>query len=88
MRWTHKTKDELIAEIKKLKKELSVVESNEKSEALQKGSDLQTTVESLNLVGFILETDGSISYVNTFALRVLGWSSDELIGENFLINFS
>jgi PAS domain S-box-containing protein len=83
MRWTHKTKDELIAEIKNLKKELSVVESNEKNEALHKNSDLQATVESLNLVGLILEVDGTISYVNTFALKILGWTSDELIGANF-----
>jgi PAS domain S-box-containing protein len=83
MRWTHKTKDELIAEIKNLKKELSVVESNEKNEALHKNSDLQATVESLNLVGLILEVDGTIAYVNSFALRILGWTSEELIGANF-----
>ncbi len=84
MRWSHKTKDELILEIRRLKKELHVLESNEKvSSATSTLVDLRKTVDSLNLFGMILEEDGTIIFCNAYATKLLGWTAEELEGNNF-----
>ena len=85
MRWTHKTKEDLIAEIRHLKKELRVLEVNERSGEmpLSMASELEKTVENLNLVGIVLEDNGTIVFSNSFANRVLGYESGELVGKNF-----
>ncbi|WP_052354290.1 PAS domain S-box protein [Flectobacillus major] len=84
MRWSHKTKEELILEIRHLKKELNVLESNEKATTTANTiQDLRKTVESLNLFGMILEEDGTIIFCNSYAIKLLGWTSEELVGENF-----
>jgi PAS domain S-box-containing protein len=85
MRWTHKTKEDLIAEIRHLKKELRVLEVNEREGEmpLSMASELEKTVENLNLVGIVLEENGTIIFCNTFAINILGYSLEELVGKNF-----
>ena len=85
MRWTHKTKEDLIAEIRHLKKELRVLEVNENSGEmpLSMASELEKTVENLNLVGIVLEDNGTIVFSNSFANKVLGYEYGELVGKNF-----
>ncbi|MEY4540561.1 MAG: hypothetical protein RLZZ306_2318 [Bacteroidota bacterium] len=85
MRWTHKTKEDLIAEIRHLKKELRVLEVNERSGEmpLSMASELEKTVENLNLVGIVLEDNGTIVFSNSFANKVLGYEHGELVGKNF-----
>ena len=85
MRWTHKTKEDLIAEIRHLKKELRVLEVNENSGEmpLSMASELEKTVENLNLVGIVLEDNGTIVFSNSFANKVLGYEHGELVGKNF-----
>ena len=85
MRWSHKTKEELMTEIRHLKKELRVLEVNERSTGtrLSVAEELQKTVENLNLVGIVMEEDGVIIFCNAFASKMLGYEFGELIGENF-----
>ena len=85
MRWTHKTKEDLITEIRHLKKELRVLEVNERAGEmpLSMASELEKTVENLNLVGIVLDDTGTIMFSNSFANRVLGYEHGELVGKNF-----
>ena len=85
MRWSHKTKEELIIEIRHLKKELRVLEANERAGEmpLSMASELEKAVENLNLVGMVMEDNGTIVYCNAFAVKMLGYQPDELIGKNF-----
>jgi len=46
-------------------------------------SELEKAVENLNLVGMVLEDNGTIVYCNPFSIRMLGYQLDELIGKNF-----
>ena len=54
MRWSHKTKEELVTEIRHLKKELRVLEVNERGNGtrLSVAEELQKTVE--NLIWWVL----------------------------------
>ncbi len=45
--------------------------------------DVRKTVDQLNLIGLTIEHDGSVSYVNPYALRVTAWGIDEVVGRNF-----
>lgn len=45
--------------------------------------DVRKTVDQLNLIGLTVEHDGSVSYVNPYALRVTAWGIDEIVGRNF-----
>ncbi|HEX9958754.1 MAG TPA: PAS domain S-box protein, partial [Fibrella sp.] len=45
--------------------------------------DVRKTVDQLNLIGLTIEHDGSVSYVNPYALRVTAWGIDEIVGQNF-----
>lgn len=85
MRWSHKSKDELIVEIRHLKKELRVLEVNERAGEvpLSMASELEKAVANLNLVGMVLEDNGTIIYCNAFSIKMLGYTSEELIGRNF-----
>ena len=85
MRWSHKSKEELITEIRHLKKELHVLESieDEHKSSTSTIQDLQKTVESLNLFGMILDDSGNIVYTNPFACKILGWQESELKNKNF-----
>ncbi|MFN8356768.1 MAG: PAS domain S-box protein [Spirosomataceae bacterium] len=86
MRWSSKSKEELLKEIKKLEKELDVLTANDATRFRIKAdaqADLYRTVEHLNMIGMTVERDGTVSYLNPFATRVLGWEEQELIGKNF-----
>ncbi len=85
MRWSHKTKEELITEIKALKKELKVLDVNNQNSSFAQSStfELQKAIENLNLFGVVLETSGTIIYCNPFSLKILEYSAEELIGQNF-----
>jgi PAS domain S-box-containing protein len=90
MRWSHKNKEELIAEIKHLKKELEVIEKLPHefgNEGNGRGFSIQETLNRLNLIGMIVEKNGNVSFINTFAEKVLGWTTDEIVGKNFFDNF-
>ncbi len=40
-------------------------------------------LESIELVAVIMESDGIIRYINPFALRLLGYTREELLGQHF-----
>ncbi|MBP6385236.1 MAG: PAS domain S-box protein [Pseudarcicella sp.] len=85
MRWSHKTKEELITEIRTLKKELKVLDINNQHSSFSQSStfELQKAIENLNLFGLVLEVSGKIVYCNPFSLKILEYSAEELIGKNF-----
>ncbi|MES2795783.1 MAG: PAS domain S-box protein [Bacteroidota bacterium] len=87
MRWSHKNKEELLSEIKHLKKELEVIENLpfdfEKNGAANKGFSIQNTLNRLNLIGMVIQKDGAIAFINTFAEKTLGYTFEEVINKNF-----
>ncbi len=91
MRWSHKNKEELLAEIKHLKKELDIIENLpfdfEKNGSQSSGFSIKNTLNRLNLIGMIIENDGTIAFINSFAEKTLGWDSIEIKGKNFFDNF-
>ena len=79
MRWSAKTKDELVAEVQRLhhqRDEVVVADA-------QPVFDVRQTVNQLNLVGLTIERDGTLSYVNPYTCRVTAWSSSDIVGKNF-----
>lgn len=86
MRWSSKSKEELLTQIKQLEKELDVLTLNDATRQRIKADvqpNMYETVEHLNMIGMTVERDGTISYLNPFATKVLGWEDRELIGKNF-----
>ena len=79
MRWSTKTKDELVAEIQRLHHERTDVAVAETLPAF----DVRQTVDQLNLVGLTIERDGTLSYANPYTYRVTAWQPDEIVGKNF-----
>ena len=79
MRWSAKTKDELVAEIQRLHHERDGVAVSDALPAF----DVRQTVDQLNLVGLTIERDGTLSYVNPYTYRVTAWQPDDIIGQNF-----
>ena len=79
MRWSAKTKDELVAEIQRLhhqRDEVAVVDP-------QPVFDVRQTVNQLNLIGLTIERDGTLSYVNPYTCRVTAWQPGDIVGKNF-----
>ncbi len=91
MRWSHKNKEELIAEIKHLKKELDVIENLpfdfEQNSDENTGFSIKNTLNRLNLIGLVIENDGRIAFINSFAETTLGYTFDEIKGKNFFTTF-
>jgi PAS domain S-box-containing protein len=79
MRWSAKTKDELVAEIQRLHHERSDVAVADSMPAF----DARRTVDQLNLVGLTIERDGTLSYANPYTYRVTAWQADDIVGKNF-----
>jgi PAS domain S-box-containing protein len=79
MHWSAKTKDELVAEIKRLHEERDGVVVTE----AQPVFDVQHTVDQLNLVGMTIERDGTLRYANPYTYRVTAWQPDDIVGKNF-----
>ncbi|WP_082111630.1 PAS domain S-box protein [Spirosoma radiotolerans] len=79
MRWSAKTKDELVAEIQRLQHERSDVAVTDALPAF----DVRHTVDQLNLVGLTIERDGTLSYANPYTYRVTAWQPEHIIGKNF-----
>ncbi|AUD00591.1 PAS domain S-box protein [Spirosoma pollinicola] len=79
MRWSAKTKDELVAEIQRLQHERNDVAVTDTVPAF----DVRHTVDQLNLVGLTIERDGTLSYVNPYTYRVTAWQPEHIIGQNF-----
>ncbi len=79
MRWSTKTKDELVAEIQRLHHERIDVAVTDAVPAF----DVRQTVDQLNLVGLTIERDGTLSYANPYTYRVTAWQPDEIVGKNF-----
>ena len=79
MRWSAKTKDELVAEIQRLHHER---DGHTLSDVLP-GFDVRQTVDQLNLVGLTIERDGTLTYVNPYTCRVTAWQPEDIIGQNF-----
>ena len=79
MRWSAKTKDELVAEIQRLHHERSDVAIIDAMPAF----DARRTVDQLNLVGLTIERDGTLSYANPYTYRVTAWQPDDVVGKNF-----
>ena len=86
MRWSAKTREEILSEIKRLSKELEVSDSNhidnQTGGMVGNGASNQT-LDHLNLVGMTVERNGIISYCNSFTFKVLGWQKHEILGKNF-----
>lgn len=78
MRWSAKTKDELVAEIQRLHHE-----RDGKGTSDTQYFDVRQTVDQLNLVGFTIERDSTLSYVNPYTYRVTAWQPADVIGQNF-----
>ncbi len=77
MRWSAKTKDELVAEIQRLERnDLAATDP-------LPGFDVRQTVDQLNLVGLTIERDGTLSYANPYTYRVTAWQPEHIIGKNF-----
>ena len=81
MRWSAKTREEILQEIKKLSKELGVLDHND--ETLQHDSASSQTLDRLNLVGITVERNGVISYCNDYTTKATGWQKHELLGQDF-----
>ncbi|GAB4034686.1 PAS domain S-box protein [Spirosoma jeollabukense] len=79
MRWSAKTKDELLAEIQRLHNERDGLAVSDVLPAF----DVRQTVDQLNLIGLTIERDGTLSYVNPYTYRVTAWQSGDIIGKNF-----
>ena len=79
MRWSAKTKDELVAEIQRLHHERDEVAVSEPPVAF----DVRQTVDHLNLIGVTIERDGTLSYVNPYTYRVTAWQPGDIVGKNF-----
>ncbi|SOD99655.1 PAS domain S-box protein [Spirosoma fluviale] len=79
MRWSAKTKDELVAEIQRLQHERNDVVVTDALPAF----DVRQTVDQLNLVGLTIERDGTLSYANPYTYRVTAWQPEHIIGQNF-----
>lgn len=79
MRWSAKTKDELVAEIQRLHTERN---GTTRSDALP-AFDVRHTLDQLNLVGVTLDRDGTLTYVNPYTYRVTAWQPDDILGRNF-----
>lgn len=79
MRWSAKTKDELVAEIQRLQHER---EGGGLSEVAPQ-TDVRQTLDQLNLIGVTVEQDGTLSYVNPYTYRVTAWQPTDIVGKNF-----
>ncbi|SFC31455.1 PAS domain-containing hybrid sensor histidine kinase/response regulator [Spirosoma endophyticum] len=79
MRWSAKTKDELLAEIQRLHTERDGLAVSDVLPAF----DVRQTVDLLNLIGLTIERDGTLSYVNPYTYRVTAWQPGDIIGKNF-----
>ncbi|WP_020599526.1 PAS domain S-box protein [Spirosoma panaciterrae] len=79
MRWSAKTKDELVAEIQRLHHE----RDGQPLTDAQPLFDVRQTVDQLNLVGLTIQRDGTLSYANPYTYRVTAWQPDDIIGQNF-----
>ena len=79
MRWSAKTKNELVAEVQRLHHERDNITLPDTTPIF----DVRQTVDQLNLVGLTIERDGTLSYVNPYTYRVTAWQPDEVIGKNF-----
>ena len=79
MRWSAKTKDELVAEIQRLHHE----RDGQVLTDAQPLFDVRQTVDQLNLVGLTIQRDGTLSYANPYTYRVTAWQPDDIIGQNF-----
>ena len=45
------------------------------------------TLEKVNLLGFTIERDGTISFCNDFMLKMTGWTREEVVGKDFFKMF-
>lgn len=83
MRVSHKNKNELQAELRQLKKELAVLEGIEPEFRSKEAFSINDTLNRLNLIGMVIQSDGTISHFNSFAEKVLGWQAADVIGKDF-----
>ncbi|GAB3262807.1 PAS domain S-box protein [Larkinella harenae] len=85
MSWSAKTKDELVAEIRRLSKEVGIRNSLDGNTQPPHASafDVSKTVDQLNLIGLTLEEDGTVTFCNQYTLRITAWQPTDVIGKNF-----
>ncbi|WP_234734980.1 PAS domain S-box protein [Tellurirhabdus bombi] len=89
MRWSAKTKEELVTEIRRLSKELDILNTLDESARAQNLPlfDVRKTVDQLNLIGLTIERDGTVTFANQYTLRITGWSKEDIVGTNFFETF-
>ncbi len=46
-------------------------------------SDVQQTVDRLNLIGLTIDRGGILRYTNPYTCRITGWLSEEVVGRHF-----
>ena len=85
VRWSARTKEELVAEIRRLSKELDIQNGLDATRRTQSTStfDARKTVDQLNLIGLTIERDGTLTFCNQYTLRITAWQSEDVIGKNF-----
>ncbi|WP_083422012.1 PAS domain S-box protein [Arsenicibacter rosenii] len=85
MRWSAKTKQELVADIRRLSKELDVLNTLDGLPRSSQASsfDVRNTVDQLNLIGLTIQYDGTLTYANPYTYRVTAWSPEEIIEKDF-----
>ena len=79
MRWSAKSKDELVAELERLQHER---DGEILSEVVSR-TDVRQTLDQLNMIGVTIERDGTLSYANPYTYRVTAWQPDDVVGKNF-----
>ncbi|MGV3557944.1 PAS domain S-box protein [Larkinella arboricola] len=85
MSWSAKTKDELVAEIRRLSKEVNIRNSLDGSPEIPHATvfDVSKTVDQLNLIGLTIEKDGTVTFCNQYTFRITAWQPTDVIGQNF-----
>jgi PAS domain S-box-containing protein len=80
MRWSAKTKDELVAEIQRLHHERDGVML---ADTAPPYTDVRQTLDQLNLIGVTVDRQGTLIYANPYTYRVTAWQPDDIVGKSF-----
>ncbi|QIP13406.1 PAS domain S-box protein [Spirosoma aureum] len=80
MRWSAKTKDELVAEIQRLHHERDGVML---ADTAPPYTDVRQTLDQLNLIGVTVDHQGTLIYANPYTYRVTAWQPDDIVGKSF-----
>ncbi|MBC7923184.1 MAG: PAS domain S-box protein [Ferruginibacter sp.] len=61
-----------------------VEDEHQRQQAVLKAEEnFRKALEKVNLLGFTIERDGTVSFCNDFMLKVTGWTREEVVGKDF-----